>query len=281
MTYRKYVSSACALVCLNMLVACGGGSSTNAVAPEAPVAPTPVPAPGSGPTAVPPVPEAMSPPGGLYVGYYAEDPVNNPEDPTYGAFQLRLPEGNAEFSGSMYFTYVGCQTSNVGSISGVKSGLDIGGSITGDVDGLAQNGTYAGLYDPAALRYSGTYALEGGRQYRDLRPCIEYYIAANGTFEMFPPGASVPADFGVTVNGRTIQWSSVAGAQQTLVYVLNAADTGASNPVLWQQLVSGTTATALPPSVALVAGTEYLAAVAVASGTQQRLAFSSVLFTAP
>jgi hypothetical protein len=48
-------------------------------------------------------------PGGLFVGYYHEDPVTNPEDPFPGALYLNLPSANGTYAGTMFFTYFGCQ----------------------------------------------------------------------------------------------------------------------------------------------------------------------------
>ncbi len=184
-----------------------------------------------------PRPRFASPPGGLYVGYYAEDPVTNPEDPTLGAFSLNLPNSNGSFSGSMFFTYVGCQTSNVGVVSGTKSDLALSGMWSGTIDGVAQSGSYSGTFDAALLSYQGVYTNSAGKQYRDLRPCIEYYIAGNGTWEMFPIDARVPASFATTVASRTISWVAVGGAAQTLVYVLDPVVAQTSgNPVVWQAL---------------------------------------------
>ena len=290
MNHSNPWARACVLASLAWLTACGGGSSgadadptTPAPAPAPAPSPAPSPSPSPAPSPAPaPAPQPDTPPGGLYVGFYAEDATANPEDPTLGAFQMRLPEGNANFEGSMFFTYVGCQSSNVGSITGSKAGADIRGNIAGTVDGLAQTGSYSGAYDATAQRYTGTYVLAGGKQYRDLRPCIEYYIAPNGTFEMYPVGVSQPSSFKITVNGRNIQWGSLSGARQTLVYVLDPSITAAgANPVLWQGLVDSVVDAALPQAVSLVSGREYVAAVAVGSSSLQRLGFGSVRFVAP
>ena len=75
---------------------------------------------------------AASPaPGGAYIGYYQENPVTNPEDPVPGAVYLRLPAADGAFSGDMFFTYVGCQSSNLGRVSGRQSGLSLSGSPRG------------------------------------------------------------------------------------------------------------------------------------------------------
>src|ERR1700730_1147535 len=87
---------------------------------------------------------ASPPPESLYVGYYQEDPVDNPEDPTIGAVYLNLPKAGGAFSGNMFFTYVGCQHTNVGTITGNLAGAHLQGTWTGTVDGTAQNGSFIG-----------------------------------------------------------------------------------------------------------------------------------------
>ena len=245
-----------------MVTACGGGGGSTADATP----PTPTP----NPTA----------PGGLYVGYYQEDPLTNPEDPTAGAFSLNLPSGDSSFTGSMYFTYVGCQTSNVGTVVGTKSGLSLSGTWSGTVDAQPQSGSYTGQYDATTAIYSGTFVNAGGKQFRDLLPCISYVIAPNGTWEMFAVNARVPSTFTTTVSGRTVSWATVANAANTLVYVLDpviAQSTG--NPVVWQTIVTSGSSTAIPTTVTLQAGKEYIAAVAVSNAQSQRTAFGSTRFT--
>jgi hypothetical protein len=258
---------AIAFVVAAALTACGGGGDGGDD--------TPAPAP----TPTPPTDAA---PGGLYVGYYQEDPATNPEDPVPGAFSLNLPESNASFSGSMFFTYVGCQTSNVGAVNGTKTGLALSGTWSGTVDGSAQSGAYTGSYQTASLSYSGTYTNAGGKQLRDLSPCITYTIAPNGTWEMFPIDATVPAGFTVLVSGRTVSWSATTGAALTLVYLLDpvVAQAGSGNPVLWQTVITGSTnSAAIPGSVTLDSGKAYVAVVGVGDASRQRSAFGSKRFT--
>ena len=227
-------------------------------------------------------PAPTTAPSGLYVGYYQEDPVTNPEDPVPGAFSLNLPVGNGSFSGSMFFSYVGCQSSNVGLVSGTKTDLALSGNWSGTVDGLAESGTYSGTYDGTAQSYSGTYLNDKGKQFRDLSPCIQYTIAPDGTFEMFSVEAHVPSTFAVAVSAGTITWGAVTGAATTLVYVLDPAiATTTGNPVLYQTIVGTAASTALPTSVPLVSGKQYIAVVAVLDGSFKRIAFSSERFTAP
>ena len=200
-----------------------------------------------------------------------------------GAYVLNLPSGDGAFSGNMFFTYVGCQSSNVGAVTGNKTGLALSGNWSGTVDGSSQSGTYAGSFDAASSRYSGTYTNAAGKQYRDLRPCIQYWIAANGTWEMFPVETQVPATFTPTVNGRTFSWTATPNAQLTLVYVIDPAIALTSaNPVVWQTVVGGSTNTlSIPPSVTLATGHPYVAVVSISGANNQRLAFGSRRFTAP
>jgi hypothetical protein len=249
------------------LVACGGGGDDPAPTQVVPV-PTPV------------IP--ASPPSGLYVGYYQEDQATNPEDPVPGAFSLNLPSGDGSFSGSMFFTYVGCQTSNVGLVSGTKAGSSLSGNWSGTVDGTAQSGTYMGTYDPTALVYSGTYANAGGKQFRDLSPCIQYTIAPKGSWEMFAIESHSPATFNAAVNGRTILWGAVPGAAITLVYVLDPQiATSSGNPVVWQTVITTGVTTSVPSTMILQAGRQYIAAVGVLDASYRRLAFTSQRFTVP
>jgi hypothetical protein len=223
-------------------------------------------------------------PGGLYVGYYMEDPINNPEDPTPGALYLRLPQGNSTFSGDMYFTYVGCQSQNVGTISGNKSQLDLVGTWSGTVDNLAQRGDYVGRFQPALGIYQGTYTNAGGKQLRDLRPCVFYYIAAFGTWELFPVGqtySSSTTPQAVSVSGNTVSWNAPAGTEACLVSAIDSAtaQSGTGNATVWQTIVPGVISSAMIPSSVLVSGRTYIASVACrASVNRERNYFSSVAF---
>jgi hypothetical protein len=166
-----------------------------------------------------------TPQGGIYVGYYQEDPRTNPEDPTTGSVYLNLPEGNAPFSGSMNFTYVGCQTSNIGTVSGNKTGNNLIGKWTGTLDGLAQSGLYQGHFNQASQSYQGTYTNDKGKQFRDLRPCITYYIAPNGTWELFPLNTTQSKDKTTTpvaITKNTISWNAPRHARYFFLSLLDA-----------------------------------------------------------
>jgi hypothetical protein len=223
-------------------------------------------------------------PGGLYVGYYQEDATNNPEDPVPGALYLRLPQTDSTFSGDMYFTYIGCQSQNVGTISGNKRQLDLVGSWTGTVDNLAQRGDYVGRFQPTLGIYQGTYTNAGGKQFRDLSPCITYYIAAFGTWELFPVGqtySSSTAPQGASVVGNTVSWTAPAGTEACLISAIDqaTAQSGTGNAIVWQTIIPGVISSATIPTSALQSGRTYIASVACrASVNQQRNYFSSVTF---
>lgn len=236
-----------------LLAACGGGS-------------------GDGGAEAPP---AATAPGGLYLGYYVEDPSTNPEDPTVGAFSLNLPAGNDRFSGAMFFTYEGCQTRNVGIVSGNKSGFEVSGRFAGTVDGTSQAGSYSGVYDEAQKRYAGFYTMDGGKQFIDRSPCVQYFIAPRGGFEMFPEQTSTPANFNASVNGNSITWTGLQGAVAYLIYIYNPAP-GLNDPIVWQTIGIGTS---LSYPVALSSGNRYLAAILAVNNQGQRLGFTSTSFT--
>jgi hypothetical protein len=214
------------------------------------------------------------------VGYYAEDPGNNPEDPTLGALHLALPANDAAFSGAMFFTYVGCQSSNVGNISGNRTGNSLSGNWSGTIDGSAQSGTYGGSYSANSGVFSGTYTVAGGKQPRDLLPCISYFIAANGTWELLPVGRSVPDSFDIDLSGTTVQWTNPANTALTLVAVLDEAQAaaGQGSAARFQAAQPGglqsLNLTAVP---GLANGTRYVITVAAVDAQRRRLAAGSIV----
>lgn len=226
-------------------------------------------------------------PGGLYVGYYQEDATNNPEDPMPGSYYLQLPEGNARFAGEMSFTYIGCQTSNVGTVSGNKNGVALDGNWTGTVDGTAVGGPYTGRYDAASQRYSGSYRNAAGKVHISGCNNFEYDVAALGTWEMFPVEARSPADFTVTVSGGNVNWADVAGVSRWLASIYDVArTTSGSNAVTRQAIidaVSGSTTDQTVPlaSLGLTSGRAYVLAITAFNSSNQRVGYTSLRYTAP
>lgn len=231
--------------------------------------------------AAPLVGRASDPPQDIYLGYYREDPATNPEDPTLGALYLSLPRGDEAFSGSMSFTYVGCQSSNSGLIKGRKAGTSLTGAWSGSVDGTAQSGHFSGSA-AAAAAYAGTYDVAGGKQHIEIANCISYFIAPKGTFELFTPGSAEPAGAKVALDNGVARWPAAAGAMMTLVFVLDGdAAAGAGNAVIWQTLLPGTQSSADLSQVRLTSGRHYVLAVASVGRRFERLAFASTRFTRP
>lgn len=224
-----------------------------------------------------------SPPGGMYVGYYQEDPLTNPEDPMPGAFVLNLPENDAAFDGAMYFTFVGCQHSNIGKVKGVKSGNALSGTWSGTIDESPESGPYHGSYDAGTAGYKGVYANSGGKQFKDIKGCIQYYIGPNGSWEMFPVEKNQPASFKVAVSASKVTWPALPNAAMTLVYVIDAAvaQSGAGNPIKAQTVLPGQLASFNLATAGLVKGKEYIAVALVNNNQAARMAFASKRFVAP
>ena len=219
----------------------------------------------------------------LYVGYYKEDPVDNPEDPTIGALYLKLPLKTGVFTGNMSFTYVGCQTSNVGTISGAMTGDELQGTWTGTTDGTLQHGDFIGRRTAPRDVFAGDYNVAGGKQHIVVPGCIEYYVASRGTFELFAAGTSEPSNFVISLLDRSVSWAASAGTLMTLVSVLDPelAHAGQGNATVWQTLVMGDKHTAKLDATKLVKGHGYLATVGTVDQSFKRISFGSVAFVAP
>lgn len=218
-------------------------------------------------------PAQLSPPGGIYMGYYAEDPASNPEDAMLGAVVLTLPSGDAAFSGAMFFTYVGCQSQNVGKVSGHKQGRSIQGSFAGAVDGRPQSGKLKASFQASTQGYAGSFTVDGGKQFVQVGNCIEYHIAPRGSFELFPATARVPADFTVSAPGDRVRWSPVASAAYALVSVVDPAliEQG-RNPVVWQSFMEADAEVVSVP----MRGKSRVVTVVLVNERYQRVAIGSV-----
>lgn len=270
----RLASALSTIVAVWALSACGGGTD----APAAPATP-------SGDT--PPPAAAASAPGGIYLGYYEEDATTNPEDPTVGAVALSLPEGSAPFSGAMYFTYVGCQTENIGAIAGNKIGGTIDGTWNGVLDGRSKNGTFVGTYQEALAQYTGTFTVSGPKEHIVIPDCggepFAYYVAPNGTFELFAQGTNRPATFNVNVQAGNLRWTATANAAAVLGYIADPAKLGASgSPIVWQHVEYAPLSTASSMAIAiadeLTPGKTYIAVVVLLNNQGERIAFGSKSF---
>ncbi len=227
---------------------------------------------------------ADAPAGGLYVGDYQEDPLTNPEDPTPGSIYLSLPAGDDAFAGSMFFTYVGCQSESQGTVSGTKAGASLKGEWDGRVDGTAQQGGFEGAWSAEVGGYAGTYDVAGGKQHISVPGCIDYWIAPRGTWELLPVGAHVPEPFGIAVSGATVSWTPPPGTMMTLVYVLDPelAKTRGARATIWQTLLfgPGKRSADLRPA-RMKPGHAYVVAVKLDDGQMKRAGFASRAIVAP
>jgi len=218
-----------------------------------------------------------SAPGGLFVGYYHEDPVTNPEDPSPGALYLNLPSADSTFAGTMFFTYIGCQKLSAGGISGSKDKQSLSGHWSGPVDNTLQSGSFGGTYDSAAQRYTGTYTVDAGKQFVDLRPCIQYYIAPNGTWEVVPIGVSVPSSFFVSINGNQVSWPTTSGMVLTLIAIVDQslATSATTSAVKWQTILSSSFTIADLSAFGQTLGPNDVVTVAIFDSLGRRTAFGS------
>lgn len=196
----------------------------------------------------------------LYFGYYLEDPVNNPEDPTPGALLLRLPKTDSAFAGALYFTFVGCQTESWGHIQGRLERGRLQGQWSGNVDDSPQNGTFQGQFDPQTRLYSGTFDNARGKQFREIQNCISYHIAARGTWQMFTPENLCQGNFPLTARWPYVEWREAPVEAFVLLYVLDQSLLNEADPqraVVEQVIVEpGDTRHRLPTSK-LREGQEY------------------------
>lgn len=165
----------------------------------------------------------------LYLGYYFEDPVNNPEDPTPGALLLRLPKTDSAFAGSLYFTFVGCQSESWGQIEGRLDHGELQGRWSGPVDGVPQRGSFRGEFDQATGQYAGTFDNAGGKQFREIPDCTSYYIAARGTWQMFTPASLRQGNLPLNARWPYVEWR-VPSPMVILVYVLDKSLLNGAEP---------------------------------------------------
>jgi hypothetical protein len=250
------------------LSACGGGGN-----------------PGSGSQPIDgmsPVSPVQTAPGGLYVGYFQEDPVTNPEDPETGAFVLTLPEKDGSLSGSMNFTYKDCQNFNVGDMTGKKSGLAVAGTWSGFIDNSAQSGSYSGTYRASDANYSGAYSNFNGKQFKNIAGCLQHYLTADGTWATFAVEKNQPSSFALTVQGATVSWQASADTTTALVYLIDSviALSGNGNSVVLQTLRYNEGTSYSFAGAGLSKGREYIVVVALSKRSSVLTAFGSKRFIA-
>jgi len=207
----------------------------------------------------------------LYIGYYTEDKATNPEDPTTGSLYLNIPKNNGTFSGSMSFSYVGCQTSNVGSISGNKTSNTLTGNWSGTIDGTSQNGVYTGSLNSTDGYYTGDYNVSAGKQHITVDNCIDYFIAPKGKWYLYPENTTITFDNSVasscSVDNNVVSWFPPAGYSYSVLSIINkeSAVANLNNAIVYQQLFTSATSVQLPSN--LTSGKKYSASVVSVNST--------------
>jgi len=213
----------------------------------------------------------------LYVGYYAEDPITNPEDPTVGALFFALPPGEGNFGGAMFFTFAGCQTNNVGSIAGTKSGSGIVGSWSGVIDAISQSGSFTGASGSGLGAFSGSYTVTGGKQFVNVPGCIQYYVAPQGTWQAMPVGTGLPSTFALSVAGTSVTWTNPPGTALAWISVIDEdeATAGISTALKYQTTSPGATPFNLATVGGLTASRTYVVTVTTTAANLQRTGVAS------
>ncbi len=250
------------------LAACGGGSS------DGPASPT-----GPG--------EAR-----LYIGYYAEDPANNPEDPTIGALMFRVPGADGPFAGQMPFSFVGCSAGiDTGSIQGGRSGSQLDAQWSGVMDGTVPvGGSFSASYDDATDSYAGSYVNAGGKVAVSNGPC-QYHIAAGGSLRVWGSTTRQPSSFAAAATSSptpTFTWSGLPSGTLATVRVFDAAcvevEPGDTTCFVGESVPTATGSItypgAFPGATSLQAGTQYLVLITAQHPTTGAfVGFSSLRFT--
>ncbi len=217
--------------------------------------------------------------GELHVGYYLEDPLNNPEDPVPGSLFLNIPDSDGAFAGEMYFTYQGCQSENLGAVAGTRQSNSLSGNWAGTVDNTSQSGGFVGSQANPGV-FSGTYSVDGGKQQIVVEDCVEYFIAANGTWTLSSINQPAPNDDLIDYLDGRITWQAVDNALFAHCQLIDVAraNCNESSAVLWQSLAQATAEQIDIPLDLLVDGDEYLVSCGQFDDQAAPLAFSKALF---
>ena len=243
---------------------------------------------------------AITVPEGLYVGYFQEDPLTNPEDPVPGTMYLMVSAANGLHYGAMSFKYADCQKNSIATFNGKITNSGIEGQWSGVIDNLLQSGTYSGSYEARQHRLSGKYSNTQGKQFRDLRPCIEYTIAPNGTWELFHidkttknktpennTGKSTtetdnnPNSAAITVVSTTVYWKIPANLEFTLLSVIDTDLANKSNEqaITFQKIIPGSQRQLILPADAMTSGRNYIVSVTMQT-TDHKISYSRKFITA-
>ena len=221
----------------------------------------------------------------LYMGSYQEDAGRNPEDPMPGALRLLVPTEEEEFSGALHFTYIGCQSKNIGSVTGEKKiapeGTLLEGSWAGNVDNTSQQGSFEGRLNDKGF-YEGSYTVAGGKQKIEIEDCIEYYIAPKGDWFLFPVNVSMGEEF-MSVDKKSVKWDAQPRAEiaQCQLIDLGSGDCGEDAAVIWQDVTVSHIEKLRFKNVSFSDGHRYAAACSQFDGDLELVKFSKLVFDYP
>jgi len=159
----------------------------------------------------------------FWYGYYSENPLTNPEDPTPGFVYLQIPETGA-FEGEMYFSFEGCDdTFDVGSVNGTVSENNLSGNWQGNVDGVTVGGDYVGTLNSNGTEYSGTFTNAAGKVEIECNSSDSIFVAPDGTWFLGKGDENeLDITLDVDVDPITATWSNVNGV---FIYLYVIVDT--------------------------------------------------------
>ncbi|WP_457626625.1 hypothetical protein [Persephonella sp.] len=234
----------------------------------------------------------------IYLGYYAEDRSNNPEDPTIGAVVACFPSTDGAFKSQFLFSYEGCTGgADIGVINGSRSGDTVSGNWEGVIDGYSFSGTFDGSYD--GTKFSGVWDNSAGKVQIRIGSC-SYFVAAYGTWVLY--GLNIDGGLGINIDTTSspisITWNNTVTGADT--YRLDILDKqclyeriSIPDCTKWSIVCSSSVNTAVYgtvpsgclenyPDQPLTTGKEYITAVtAYDSSNADVKAFGNTVFTSP
>ena len=166
--------------------------------------------------------DCMKPRYSLYLGYYREDPTNNPEDPTAGMILGCFPSKSGNFRTQFLFSYVGCMGYiNLGSVRGYKRITSMEGDWRGSVDGKSIGGSFEGSCNDEMSYCSGNWYNSGGKTRVQVGGC-RYFVSPVGSWYLFRLGegsGNFKPNIDTSKVPPVIRWGSVPGSGYYFVYV--------------------------------------------------------------
>ena len=235
----------------------------------------------------------------IYLGYYAENPSTNPEDPTAGFLVACIPSSNGKFKSQFLFSYLGCVGGvDIGTVNGDRTGNSISGNWSGTVDNTNIGGSFSGSWD--GTKFSGTWNNSSGKVFVTGPSCSTgYYVAPDGTWVLYGLDTD-NGNLNIQVAGSppTITWNnSISGVNGFLVSVYDKQcmydKISLSECTAWSvmcaNIISSLTYGTTPlrcmdlfNSQSLTSNKDYVVSITAYGSSQSDVkAFASKTFTAP